>query len=112
MVFDHGFLHIIRYIDQYRPRTSASRDLEGKMHGLFQLFRLIHKEILLRDRHGDAADVDFLKGIVAMVLRFTCPVMATTGIESRKAFASPVTRFVAPGPEVAQQTPTVPLALA
>ena len=47
-----------------------------------------------------------------MVLRFTCPVMATTGIESRKAFARPVTRFVAPGPEVAQQTPTVPLALA
>ena len=65
LVLDHGFLHIIRYIDQYRPRTSASGDLEGKMHGLFQLFRLIHKEILLRDRHSDAADVDFLEGIVA-----------------------------------------------
>ena len=65
LVLDHGFLHIIRYIDQYRPRTSASGDLEGKMHGLFQLFRLIHKEILLRDRHSDAADVDFLKGIVS-----------------------------------------------
>ncbi len=38
----------------------------------------------------------------------TCPVNATTGEESMFAFASPVTRFVAPGPEVAIQTPALP----
>ena len=38
----------------------------------------------------------------------TCPVSATTGIESINAVASPVTKFVAPGPEVAMHTPTFP----
>ena len=38
----------------------------------------------------------------------TCPVTATTGTESMKAVARPVTRFVAPGPDVAMQTPTLP----
>ncbi len=42
----------------------------------------------------------------------TCPVMATIGIESMNAVATPVTRFVAPGPDVAMQTPTFPLARA
>jgi len=36
--------------------------------------------------------------------------MATMGIESANAVAMPVTRFVAPGPEVAMQTPTLPVA--
>ena len=42
----------------------------------------------------------------------TCPVIATIGIESIRAFTSPVARFVAPGPEVAQHTPTLPVARA
>ena len=42
----------------------------------------------------------------------TCPVKATTGAESMLAVAMPVTRFVAPGPDVAMQTPTLPLARA
>ena len=33
--------------------------------------------------------------------------MQTSGIESIQALAMPVTRFVAPGPEVAQQTPSL-----
>ena len=41
----------------------------------------------------------------------TCPVMATMGTESKRASASPVTRFVAPGPDVAMQTPTSPVTL-
>ena len=44
-----------------------------------------------------------------MSLLVTWPVMATTGIESMRASTSPVTRLVAPGPEVAQQTPTLPV---
>ena len=42
----------------------------------------------------------------------TLHVMATSGTESIWAVAIPVTRFVAPGPEVAMQTPTLPEALA
>ena len=39
----------------------------------------------------------------------TWPVIATMGTESSSASASPVTRLVAPGPEVAMQTPTSPV---
>jgi hypothetical protein len=38
----------------------------------------------------------------------TCPVMQTSGVESIQASAIGVTRFVAPGPEVAIATPTRP----
>ena len=41
--------------------------------------------------------------------RATWPVMATIGTESALAPIIPVTKFVAPGPEVATQTPTLPV---
>ncbi len=52
------------------------------------------------------------KASVPISDRPTCPVMATTGMESICASASGVTRFVAPGPEVAIITPTRPVAWA
>ena len=42
----------------------------------------------------------------------TWAVMATSGVESIYAVAIPVTRFVAPGPDVERQTPTLPVARA
>ena len=42
----------------------------------------------------------------------TCPVMHTIGDESIMAVAMPVTMLVAPGPEVAMATPTLPVARA
>ena len=42
----------------------------------------------------------------------TFAVIATTGMESMYAVAIPVTRLVAPGPDVAIHTPTLPVALA
>ena len=42
----------------------------------------------------------------------TWPVMKTTGTESIIASTIGVTRFVAPGPEVPSETPTLPVALA
>ena len=42
----------------------------------------------------------------------TWPVMQTSGVESIHASAIGVTRFVAPGPEVAIATPTLPEARA
>ena len=41
----------------------------------------------------------------------TCPVMQTIATESIWAVAIPVTRLVAPGPDVAKHTPTDPVAL-
>ena len=52
------------------------------------------------------------KASVPISARPTCPVIATTGIESMWASASGVTRLVAPGPEVAMHTPTLPVAWA
>lgn len=49
---------------------------------------------------------------VPIMRRGTWPVMATSGTESIMASASPVTRLVAPGPEVAMHTPVRPEALA
>ena len=45
-------------------------------------------------------------------LALTLQVIATTGDESRCAVAMPVVRFVAPGPDVARHTPTLPVDLA
>ena len=42
----------------------------------------------------------------------TWPVITTSGVESRNASATGVTRFVAPGPDVPMQTPTLPVARA
>ena len=52
------------------------------------------------------------KASVPSTFEETCPVMKTIGDESSIAVAMPVTRFVAPGPEVAIATPTLPLARA
>ena len=42
----------------------------------------------------------------------TLAVIATSGVESIYAVAIPVTKFVAPGPDVAIHTPTLPVDLA
>ena len=47
------------------------------------------------------------KASVPMRVEKTWPVMASTGTESMWASAMAVTRFVAPGPEVAMQTPSL-----
>ena len=52
------------------------------------------------------------KASVPISAVLTWPVMTTIGAESRKASAMPVTRFDAPGPDVATHTPTRPLARA
>jgi hypothetical protein len=52
------------------------------------------------------------KASVPIEPRGTWPVIATSGTESMYASAIGVTRLVAPGPEVAMQTPTFPVACA
>jgi len=50
--------------------------------------------------------------ILPMNFVMTWPVIATSGTESMYASAIAETRFVAPGPLVAMQTPTLPVARA
>ena len=52
------------------------------------------------------------KASLPIIGRPTCPVIATSGTESSIASAMAVTKFVAPGPLVAMQTPTRPVARA
>ena len=52
------------------------------------------------------------KASVPIAFEPTWPVMQTMGDESSMAVAMPVTMLVAPGPEVAMATPTLPLARA
>jgi hypothetical protein len=59
---------------------------------------------VLGDGQGDAGDVDLLESVGAEDL--------AADMESSMAVAMPVTRLVAPGPEVAMQTPTLPEARA
>ena len=49
------------------------------------------------------------KASVPKRLVFTCPVIAIIGIESQRASAIAVRRFIAPGPEVAIQTAGLPV---
>ena len=46
---------------------------------------------------------------IPMAALATWPVIATIGTESRRAVPIPVTRLVAPGPEVPMHTPTLPV---
>ena len=46
---------------------------------------------------------------LCMRWRSACPVSATSGERSRNASATPVMRFVAPGPSVPRQTPARPV---
>ena len=52
------------------------------------------------------------KASVPIEALVTWPVTATIGTESMYASAIGVTRFVAPGPDVAMHTPTLPVAVA
>src|SRR2546423_2896884 len=47
-----------------------------------------------------------------MALRLVWPTIATTGTWSSLASYRPLSRWIAPGPEVARQTPSLPVALA
>ena len=52
------------------------------------------------------------KASVPIATEGTCPVIATTATESIAASARGVTKFVAPGPDVAIQTPARPVTCA
>ena len=55
--------NILRDVDQHRTRTSGSGNAERIAHGVRQILHIAHNEIVLGDRHGDAGNVNLLKGI-------------------------------------------------
>src|SRR5579884_4288706 len=105
-------LHIFRHIDQYRAGAPAQGDAKGGMHNMAISSALRTRKLCLVMGCVTPMTSVSWKASRPINGRATCPVMATTGVESMKAVASPVTRFVAPGPLVATQTPTLPVARA
>ena len=104
----HALLRVLGDVDEDRTGPSGSCDLEGFAQGRADLARVRDEVVVLRDRERHAGDVGLLEGVAAEERRRTWPVMQTIGDESSIAVAIPVTRFVAPGPDVASATPTLP----
>ena len=61
---------------------------------------------------SNTKNISFLKSICSNKTSCNLSGNNNKGIESILAFAIPVTKFVAPGPEVAKQTPTLFVTLA
>ena len=77
--------------------------------GRRDLFGAGDEVVVLGDGQRDAGDVHLLKGIGAQHLaRDLAGDADACGIESSIAVAMPVTMLVAPGPDVAIATPTLP----
>ena len=110
--FARRLLRVLGDVDEHRPRPPAARDGERLPDRRRDVLDARHQEVVLGDRQRDAGDVGLLERIRAEQLRRTCPVMHTIGDESSIAVAIPVTRLVAPGPDVAIATPTLPEARA
>ena len=105
-------LRVLGDVHEHRAGTVGSGDLKCFAQARGDFLGARHQIIVLGDRQRDAGDVGFLKRVGADQLLPTWPVMQTIGEESIMAVAMPVTMFVAPGPEVAMATPTLPLARA
>ena len=115
----HGsYSYFIPVIPSEHPQEPGQvfRFLQYKMLFLTYLqdlrYSLLIKAVFCH-RHYDTCDINLLERISSQEWSYLrLPVMATIGTESMYAVAIPVTRLVAPGPDVARQTPTFPVALA
>ena len=103
-----SLLHVFRHVDQDRPRTPRRGDMKRLTHHLGDVVDLFNQVVVLGNRQRDAVHVGFLKSVGADQRRGH---VAGDGDHRRRVHVrgrQPVTRFVAPGPEVAKQTPTRP----
>ena len=62
---DELVLHILGHIHQHRPGPAGHGDTEGFRNHRAQFAGAAHQEVVLGDRHGDAVDIHFLKGVGA-----------------------------------------------
>ena len=86
--------------------------MEGRLDGFGNVLGALDEEVCLVTGIVMPRISASWKPSVPMSAELICPVIATIGTESRLASANGVTRLVAPGPEVAIQTPTRPVATA
>ena len=108
-----GLENVLRDIDEHGAGAAAGGDVESFVNDLRKLLQTFFtmKLCLVAGRVMPKVSASW-KASLPMSLEWTWPVMATMGMESIMASTRPVTRLVAPGPEVAQQTPTLPVARA
>ncbi len=99
-------------VDVDGPGAAGARDVEGLGDDARDVVRLADEVVVLGHRQRDAVMSISWKASLPMSAPGTLPVMATMGMESSCAVAMPVTRLVAPGPDVPRQTPTLPVARA
>ena len=95
------------------PGRPVRGDVEGLVHVLAgsRAGRWTWKECLTNGSVTPRMSASWKPSVPIRSVR-TWPVMKTVGTESIIASAIGVTRLVAPGPEVAKATPTLPVALA
>lgn len=86
--------------------------MEGLSHTRNDVLGTGDEEGMLDEGHRGTDDVGLLKGIRPDSTTSTWPVMASIGTESMCASAMAVMRLVAPGPDVATQTPGRPVTMA
>ena len=105
--------HVLGDVDQHRAGPAGRGQVERLGDDPRDLRGVGDQEVVLGDRQRDAAGCRPPGRRPCRSARpGTWPVIATIGTESMYASAIGVTRLVAPGPEVAMQTPTLPVACA
>ena len=109
---DACLLGVFRDVDEHRAGPARSREKYRLAQRRHDVRRARHQVVVFRDRQGDAGHVGLLEGVVPDQVTRHLAVMQTRGTESIIAVAMPVTRLVAPGPEVARTTPMPPVARA
>ena len=94
---------ILGEVDVHGTRSTGARDVEGLGDDARDVVGFADQVVVLGHRQRDAADVDLLEGVLAQQRAgHVAVVSATMGTESSWAVAMPVTRLVAPGPDVTQ----------
>ena len=109
---EFGLLDILRDVNEDWALATGLGDVERSLDRAGQVCDILDEPGVLHDRHRDARRVDLLEGVGADQARAHLTRVQTSGVESIHASAIAVTRFVAPGPEVAIATPTFPEARA
>ncbi|MPM36524.1 hypothetical protein SDC9_83122 [bioreactor metagenome] len=65
LILTHCNRNILRNVNQYRPRPPGAGDTERAAHSRRKLFNFTYKKVVLRNRHRNAGDINFLKAVFA-----------------------------------------------
>ena len=65
LIVGHRRRHILRDIDQHRPRTTAPRNPKSAAQHACELPHIFDNEVVLGNRHADTGDVDLLERVLS-----------------------------------------------